>query len=396
MVNTKHDTGGYDRSCYQREIFNGNSLYNAFIKSRRGCGWKPQVQQFEMNLLPELAKMRRELAGGAYQLSPTTSFILHERGKTRQITGESIRDRVAKHALCDGLLSPAIKKYLIYDNGASQPGKGVDFARRRLLAHLRRYYAGRGSNEGYVLLMDFSKYYDNIRHDILLGLFRKYVDDPAALDLLEKALAASRVDVSYLTEEEYSGCLETVFDALKHSQVDKALLTGKKWMPKHLNIGDQVAQVAGICYPMEIDNYIKIVKAVKFYGRYMDDSYIIHESREYLQRLLEEITQIARGLGIFINARKTRICWLGQYWRFLQVQYSLTESGRVLQKINPKRLTALRRKMKKLARLLPGQEFANWYGSWFRSNYKIMSRRQRANLDALFHQLKEGQKTCGK
>lgn len=27
MVNTKHDTGGYDRSCYQREIFDGNALY---------------------------------------------------------------------------------------------------------------------------------------------------------------------------------------------------------------------------------------------------------------------------------------------------------------------------------------------------------------------------------
>lgn len=26
MVNTKHDTGGYDRSCYQREIFDGNAF----------------------------------------------------------------------------------------------------------------------------------------------------------------------------------------------------------------------------------------------------------------------------------------------------------------------------------------------------------------------------------
>lgn len=36
MVNTKHDTGGYDRSCYQREIFDGNALYDAYIKAKKG------------------------------------------------------------------------------------------------------------------------------------------------------------------------------------------------------------------------------------------------------------------------------------------------------------------------------------------------------------------------
>ena len=62
------------------------------------------------------------------------------------------------------------------------------------------------------------------------------------------------------------------------------MLTGERMMKKHLNIGDQVAQTAGIAYPIPIDNYIKIVKGMKFYARYMDDSYIIHESKEYLQR----------------------------------------------------------------------------------------------------------------
>ena len=117
--------------------------------------------------------------------------------------------------------------------------------------------------------------------------------------------------------------------------------------------------------------------------------YAIHESKEFLQELLEDIIEIANELGITVNTRKTRICKLSEHWRFLQVQYSLTDTGRVIQKINPKRLTALRRKMKKLAPKLTEKEFTDFYKSWFKNHYKIMSKKQRSNMDTLFNQLKE-------
>lgn len=324
-----------------------------------------------------------------YEFLPATNFILQERGKTRHITGEQIQDRIVKHALCDEVLNPAIERYLIYDNGASQTGKGIAFTRRRLLTHLHRYYRENGSNDGHILLVDFSKYYDNIRHDVLLKLFEKYVPDEHALWLLRKTIERSRVDVSYMSDEEYGDCMNRLFDSLVYKDIDKSLFTGKKFMNKHLNIGDQVAQTAGIAYPIRIDNYVKIVKGVKFYGRYMDDSYVVHKSKDFLNELLEGMNNTAKELGITINARKTRLCKLSEQWRFLQVQYSLTETGRVIQKINPKRLTVMRRKMKKLAGKLTGKEFTDWYYSWFKNQYHLMSRQQRSNMDALFNILKE-------
>lgn len=389
MVNAKHDTTSHESCGYKREIFDGNSLYDAFVRARQGSDWKPQVQQFEMTYLLGLSKMQGELESMTYEFLPSQEFVLNERGKTRYISGEQIPDRIVKHALCDECLSPNIRKYLIYDNGASLKGKGIDFTRKRLLVHLRKYYQQHQSNEGYVLLIDFSKYYDNIRHDKLMELFEKYIDDEHALWLLRKTIDRSKVDVSYMTDEEYAVCLDTLFNSLEHSQIDRSLLTGEKFMAKHLNIGDQVAQVAGIAYPIPIDNYIKIVKGVKFYGRYMDDSYVIHESKEYLEALLQDIIRIANSIGITVNTRKTRICKLSEYWRFLQVQYSLTDTGRVIQKINPKRLTAMRRKMKKLCYILTPTEFEDWYKSWFKGHYKIMSKLQRQHLDELFKELKE-------
>lgn len=395
-VNTYHDAAAYERCGYQREIHDGNALYDAFLKSKRGSDWKPRVQKFEMLYLLHLGEIREQLREETYRFLPASSFTIRERGKTRIVTGEQIQDRIVKHALCDEVIAPSIRKYLIYDNGASQKGKGVDFTRRRLEAHLHKFYMQHGSNDGSILPFDFSKYYDNLLHSKLREIFARYVKDEAAIRLINKILAGSRVDVSYMDDAEYARCMETLFSSLEYAAIDKSLLTGEKFMDKHLSIGDQLAQEAGIVYPVRIDNYIKIVRGVKFYGRYADDGYAIHESRGFLLDLLDGIRGEAKKLGITINERKTRICRLSELWRFLQTQYSLTDTGRIIHKINPKRLAAMRRKMKKLAGILPEKEFENWFRSWFMSQCRNMSKLQKSNMTELYDNLREAYYPCGK
>lgn len=389
MVNSKHDATSYESCGYQREIFDANSLYDAMRKAEQGSDWKPQVQKFEMTYLLGLSKMQTELRTRTYKLLPSSDFILRERGKIRFVSGEQFPDRIVKHSLCDEVLTPSIKPYLIYDNGASQEGKGIDFTRRRLMVHLRSYYQEHGSNEGYILLMDYSKYYDNIRHDVLLDLFKKYVHDDLAIWLIEQILQKARVDVSYMTDEEYRVCMNEVFNSLEHDKIDRSLLTGEKFMDKHMNIGDQVAQIAGILYPTIVDNYVKIVKGVKRYARYTDDSYAIHESKEFLEELLDEVDSVAASIGITVNRRKTRICKLSDFWRFLQIQYSLTDTGRIVHKINPERVTTMRRKEKKLVDVMQPVEFDDWHKAWVKNHCKNMSKPQRTNLDTLHKTLKE-------
>lgn len=388
IVNTRHDAGGYDQSGCKHVIYDGNVLYEAFLKAKKGSDWKGSVQQFEMDYLFRLAKIQKELQEETYQFKEGSSFIIRERGKVRKITGEKIDDRVVKHALCDEVINPAIKKYLIHDNGASQVGKGITFTRRRLEQHLHQYYRQNGTNEGYILLMDFSKYYDNIRHDVVRYMMRKYIDDPYALRILDKVLESERVDVSYMIEEEHSSCMEDVFDSLKYFSVSPELLTGEKYMEKHMNIGNQVAQSVGISYRIPFDNFFKIVKGFDFYAAYMDDSYAIHESKEFLEEALGESIDVAKSIGITVNLKKTRICKLSDMWRFLQIQYSLTDTGRVIHKINPKRLTVMRRKMKKLSGCLTEKEFSNLYHSWFNSYSRYMSKKQRENMDILYEDIK--------
>ena len=388
LVNAKHDIGSYDCSGYQREIlYDGNVLYEAFLNSKKNSDWKESVQRFETNYLLELAKIQKQLKEETYEFKEGSSFILNERGKTRKVTGQHISDRIVNHALCDTIINPALEKYLIHDNGASRKGKGISFSRRRLEQHLHQFYRRTGSNDGYILLIDFTKYYDNLRHDIIIDMMSKYIHDPFVIRLIQKILDCERVDVSYLSNEEYKSCMNSVFNSIEYCNIPKEKLTGEKYMQKHMNIGNQVAQSVGISYRIPFDNYIKIVKGVTEYGAYMDDCYVIHEEKKFLENLLSESIEVAKKIGITINIRKTRICKLSSMWRFLQIQYSLTDTGRVIHKINPKRLTAMRRKMKKLCPAMNHKDFKDFYKSWFQSHFRYMSKQQRKNMDNLFNEL---------
>ena len=388
MVNTKHDAAPFEGCGYKRDMLcDGNALYDAFLKSKKNSDWKASVQKFETTYLLGLGKIQKELADDSYEFKKGSTFTIHERGKIRCITGECIEDRIVEHVLCDEIINPAITKYLIHDNGASQKGKGVSFTRRRLEAHLNKFYKEHGNN-GYILLIDFSKYYDNIRHDVLMSMFRKYISDEKALGLIEQIVNKSQVDVSYISDDEVEKCMNSVFDSIKHDMVDKRLLTGEKMLLKHMNIGNQLSQSAGIMYRIPIDNYIKIVMGVKYYAAYMDDSYIIHQDKGFLREILFEIISESRKIGITVNDKKTRICKLSERWRFMQVQYSLTETGRIIHKINPKNITRMRRKMKKLSGVLSESEFNSWIKSWLCGYAKYMSKKQRDNIYELSAKLK--------
>lgn len=388
MGNNKHDARPYEDRGYQREIYDLNVLHEAFKRARKSSAWKPDTQRFSMYWLLEIAKMSKQLQDKSYRLSPTVEFTMNERGKTRYIHGECMRDRVVKHALCDEVVNPSIDPYLIYDNSASRIGKGVDFARRRLEEQIHKFYRETGSNDGYILIMDFSKYYDNIRHDVVLDQFRKYVQNDTALWLIEQVVKREAIDVSYMTDEEYAHCMDTVFDSIEYHKAQRPK-TGLKYMPKHMNIGDPVAQSAGIMYPSPFDNFAKIVLRIKKFSRYMDDSEVIARTKEELQDIFRKLCAKAEELGIFVNKKKSRICKLSSKWRFLQIEYTLTESGHLIRKINPKRLHDFTRKLKKLAGVLTEHKFFELYKSWFRRHLKYMSKIQRTNLESLYHRLKE-------
>lgn len=377
---------------YEEIVSDANNLYKAYRASIKGSKWKETTQKFIMNFLRYIFSIQEELLNRTLQNGPTEEFSLSERGRVRPITSIQIKDRIVRHALCDEVILPEVKKHIIYDNCASIKGRGISRQRFRFEVHLRKYYKLHG-NEGWILFGDFSKFYDNIIHEIAKRELLKLFDDDEFIDwLLTLIFDGFKIDVSYMTDEEYANCMTETFNKLDYREIPKEQLTGEKWMEKSVNIGDQLSQVIGIYYPYRIDNYVKYVRSQKFYGRYMDDWYIMNLSKEELVDLLEHIRVIAKELGIHINEKKTRIVKISSTYKFLQVKYTLTKDGKIVKRINPDRVTTMRRKLKKLAIKvangeIPYENIENMFRGWMGSFYKLLSRQQRKNLITLYEDL---------
>lgn len=397
--NNKADAVGYAQdSCKQHihqdqkpPLWDGNVLYSAFRKAQKSAPWKGQTQHFEMDFLHQIAVIQKELKDRTYKTSPKNEFVLCERGKTRIVQSSKFKDKVVRHAFCDHILEPSLRPKMIYDNCASMKGKGISMARKRFKVHMHRFYRKHGA-DGYILLMDYSGYYDNLRHDKILEQLDKAIGDEYAQWLLRLVLSGFRQDVSFMTDEQVKRAYYGKFRALDYIDIPKRLKTGEKMLEKTVDIGDQCSQMLGVFYPTALDQYIKTVCGEKYYGRYMDDSYIISNSKERLLELLGNIRKVADALGIFLNEKKVRIIKLSRPFRFLQNSYFMTDSGRIVERINPKRITIMRRKLKKLANKVNNgtakfEDVDMMYRSWRGAHFRVMSKIQRANLDNLYTNL---------
>ncbi|MBR2209444.1 MAG: hypothetical protein IJ859_11610, partial [Synergistaceae bacterium] len=333
-----------------------NIIYKAVNKAIKASDKKRySTQLYQVNKLLYTAMLQRDLSSGQYKPSKGNKFTLHERGKTRLIASNTMQDKVVNHIICDEILTPSLKRYLIHDNSASQKGKGVSFHRRRFEQHLRKF------KDGYILLGDFKGFYANIDHEI-------------CKKVLDYFLSRSNIDKNSLRT--CKKILDDIFETFD----------------KGIDIGNQISQNIGIALPYKFDNFIKIKHGIKYYGRYSDDFYIIDKSREKLKNLLKELKEIACGLGIILNEKKTKIIKLSGFFRHLQNGYSIAGTGRLIIKINPKAVTRERRRLKAYKRLLDNgkislEKIENNFKSWLCNNYKKMSRKQIFNIMQIYKNL---------
>ena len=376
-------------------IADTNILYDAMRASMMGSAWKREPQKFYHGWLTELYRIKTQLDNQTYRTSGCTEFTINERGKIRHIYGNCMRDRTVRHALCDHVLGPYLDKYLIENNCASRKGKGLSAQRERFARDLHNFYLEYGSNQGYVTFVDYSKFYDNLRHDRIKS--ETYPKIPSENHwLMDEIISGMEVDVSYMTDEQFARCMEDKFDSARYyDTVPLGARTGERFMAKSANIGDQVSQNIGVFYPTRIDNYCKIVCGLKYYGRYMDDTYFLTETREEAALVLDGIRAIAAEYGLFINEKKTQTIPLSGNYQFLQNKYTLTETGKVVMRVNPKTVTRERRRLKAYRRLLDRgvmsyQDIENAFKSWLGNYVKIMSKQQRKNILALYKNLFNG------
>lgn len=314
-------------------VIKSSSLFNAALLSRRTVRWKGSVQRFCGGLLRNVWSLHRDLVNLKDITMGFITFKICDRGRERVIRSVHFRERVVQRSVCDNALIPVLAKSLIYDNGASLKGKGIHFHIDRCKHHLQKFYRENGfSNNGYVLLIDFAGYFDNIEHEPLIEMLKCFFSDEKLIDLIM--------------------CFINRFGN------------------KSLGIGSQVSQILAIFYASKADHFAKEILRCHYYGRYMDDTYMIHRDKFALESNLKRMSEIYSSLGIRVNMRKTKIIPISHF-DFLKVRFTLTENGKVIMRPNQKSVTKERRKLKKFKRLLEANEmtiddikcaYASWRG----------------------------------
>lgn len=248
--------------CTIEEVADLGNLYSAAKKSSRGVSWKSSVQRYQIDVLRNCAKARRDLLSGADIRRGFHEFDLFERGKLRHISSVPFSERVIHKSLSTHALVPALTPSFIADNSANTKGRGTDYAIMRIKKQLAKHYRLHGS-EGYILLCDFSDYFASIAHEPVKQIIASSLDDRMVI-------------------------------RLAHSLVDACGSVG-------LGLGSEPNQVCAVAFPSRIDHYVTEMLGVEAYGRYMDDSYCIHESKEYLDIVMLLMRRECAKLGITVN-----------------------------------------------------------------------------------------------
>ena len=133
-----------------------------------------------------------------------------------------------------------------------------------------------------------------------------------------------------------------------------------------LPLGLQQSQLLANLYLSEMDHRIKEVLRAEFYGRYMDDFYIMHHDPDYLRSCLAYIDGYVQSIGLTLNP-KTEI-HRGNM-DYLGFNYHLTDTGKVIQRLVKSKRNTKRRQLKKMLRDLAenkitAEEFAASYLGW--------------------------------
>lgn len=297
-----------------------DALYRAYKHARSGTRWKDGTALYCMRALECTLALKELLKSGKFKPKVRRTFYVYE-PKKRLIVASEFYEKVAQRALCDEILKPALMPKVISSNYASQEGKGTHYGLYDLEKQLRHFYARHGTN-GFILKGDIRHYFPSTDHEMLKALYREYFEDPRLLKFID-----------------------TIIDSWRDED------ESKDGHDRGTPLGFDLSQISGVYILSKMDHYIKDERGIKYYGRYMDDFFVIAETKAELYEILDRIKEILKEMGYEVN-EKTAVFPISAGIDFLGFHTYITETGKVIRKVRAKSKNRERRRLKRLKELL--------------------------------------------
>lgn len=248
------------------KIYDMDNLCLAHKNAKKGKGWYEDVKKINENPDYYLKMLQDMLINHTYRTSEYEIFYKTDGKKKRKIYKlPYFPDRICQWAILQ-VIEPCLLKNLTADTYSAIPGKGI----HKGLANLKKAMQGDVPNCQYCLKLDARHYYQSINHDILKYKYAQMFKDKELLWLLYE-----------------------IIDSIKTAEIEDLrniyLLDEDIDFNTGIPIGNYLSQYSGNYYLSEFDHWIKEVKKVKHYFRYMDDIVIFGSDKMELHALRKEI-----------------------------------------------------------------------------------------------------------
>jgi RNA-directed DNA polymerase len=285
-------------------------LFQAYYSARKGKRNTINQLKFELNFEHNIFTLRDEIESRSYKPSREIAFIINKPVK-REIFAADFRDRVVHHLLFK-YLNPVVEKYLIYDCYSCRKGKGTSAGIKRAAKFLRSC-SDSYQKDCYIMQMDISGYFMSIDRDML----HRKIESILQTEYHKRALSGQAVlfdknTLDFLLQK-------TIF----HDPVDNCIIrtprSGWDGLPDNkslfcslkgcgLPIGNLTSQLFGNVFLNDFDHWMKKSMGFQYYGRYVDDFFVMHQDKACLLKALPKIADYLKtNEALILHPNKTKI-----------------------------------------------------------------------------------------
>ena len=256
------------------------NLLQAWKEFLRGKRSKRDVQEFGLSLADNILQLHAELVDRSYRHGSYQPFRIND-PKPRQIHKSSVRDRLLHHAVYR-ILYPFFDKKFTSDSFSCRDNKGTHKALNRFRTFTDKVSQNH-TRTCWVLKCDIRKFFENINHEILLMILKKYISDKDIIWLLENIIHS--------------------FSSAPGRGLPLGNLTSQLFVNIYMNVFDQ---------------WMKHHMKAKYYIRYADDFVILSDDKSWLEELLPKISDfLSENLRLEIHPDKVFIKTLASGIDFL-------------------------------------------------------------------------------